>query len=101
MRDLSDGEHDEEVLDLLQLGIGGVTADRTIWLVKPFVDVVYAASDDKGPLLELLRALVMGARDAIHANRVPADIHLRKVEDQDLDRLTLLDAEIQKLQIEK
>ena len=97
LSDVSDSwERQEEILDLLQLGLGGVDKDRNIWLVKSFVDTIYTSNDKTG-LLKALATLIKGTKKAIEENHMPTDIHMGKSEDQDLMDLAYLLEEVQKL----
>lgn len=70
LADISDG-HQEEVMDLLRLGLGAVSEDESIWLADPLVRTAY--SSDADSLKNLLVAMVGGRLDALVANRPKFD----------------------------
>lgn len=61
------GDHHDEALDLLRLGLGAVSSAEEIWLATPLVDVAYEG--DRLQVNRLLTAMLKGLETALVKTR--------------------------------
>ena len=89
-------EYQEEVLELLRLGLGAVAADKTIWLAQTLVGHAY--TNDAAKLRTLLNAMIRGRIAALKETRPKNDaIDLTRRIDEEIAELEGLLARVGKV----